>query len=112
MDIQLDDGTSNIVGYELIDGSRYGEFFRSNDGRVWYCFSGLERFVNQDRHAFEQCVAAWKSYLAEVGRSKTEGDQLAVVSSFRNRLRVDRTCLTDPESFWSTVLEQAEQGML
>lgn len=112
MNIQLCDGPGRIIGYELIDGSRYGEFFTRDDGRVWYCFSGFDRFVNQDRSAFEQCVTAWQSYLVEVVQLETDRDQLDAVSRFRLQLRADRTCLEDPDSFWAIILEQAKQGML
>jgi len=103
---------AGVVGWENQFGEREGRFFLAPDGAVFYRspFDARTWIVGDDVPQFRSAALAWNTYTASV-RGQSENEQLKAIVTLRSALQNLRL-LTEPESFWGQLLEQAENGQL
>jgi len=71
------------------------------------------RFVNSTINQLADAIAAHREYASRVCNNVDEDDASRVVQELRRRLTVaDAAATSDPEAWWSLILEQAENGLL
>jgi SUKH-4 immunity protein len=100
-----------VIGREYIDNDPEGEFVARPDGAIAYRHPAVgELFANVSGDTFVACVHAWERYVARVAPLTDEREQLPVVEELRRALEAQDGLR--PESFWATILEQAEHGHL
>jgi hypothetical protein len=103
--------TDQLLGREYVDQNPEGEFLAAPDGAVIYRHPVVgEMFANDSPASFLECVRAWDRYVARVTPRKEEAEQLRGVEELRRDLEAQNGLRTD--SFWSAILEQAEDGNL
>jgi hypothetical protein len=103
---------SDVIAWERQFGKSEGAFTLEADGAVVYRHpvDAKSWCISNSVELFLVCAEAWNSYTAEV-RQRSELEQVACVARLRSALeRVD--ALEGPDSYWSVLLEQAEQGQL
>jgi hypothetical protein len=96
-------------------GRPEGEFYLGEEGRVLYRSLGESRpwFANANPGAFRESVAAWNRYGDDVARCVDDAEQREVAGRFRDALA--QTGALDGSlgnSFWASILEQVESGLL
>lgn len=71
------------------------------------------RFMNTDVRKLALCIALYERYRAGLEGLESEKEGRAAVAGLRREIAtVDPAALEDPESWWSVILEQAEDGLL
>lgn len=113
MNIELvEDLDADIVGWENQFGEREGKFFCTPYGAVFYRSPLDERTwsVGDNVPQFRSAALTWNDYSASV-RGHSQNEQLKAIATLRDALQNLRL-ITDPESFWGQLLEQAENGQL
>jgi SUKH-4 immunity protein len=71
------------------------------------------RFVNSTAHQLGACIAAYGRYGIEVHAARDEATARDIVARLRTTISdIDPAATADRESWWSLVLEQADQGLL
>jgi hypothetical protein len=96
------------------DGSD-GEFYLRDDGSVWYrngLAPGDDCFVNSSRSAFARAVEALHRYNNDVITTEIEEEQMVFVRRLAEDLRAVGALSGPKESFWPSIVEQAEHGMM
>jgi hypothetical protein len=108
--VALDTPEGWIVGWEIQFGHREGQFVLDDDGSVHY------RHPYDDRNwpagtldQFRDAAGAWGDYNASV-ICQAEAVQQAAVERLHARLR--EIGVLGEAGFWSTLAEQAVQGLL
>jgi hypothetical protein len=70
------------------------------------------RFVNSSMDQLADAIAAYRDYAARVC-DVNEDEATRLVQDLRRRLEaMDAGPISDPEGWWSLILEQAEDGLL
>jgi hypothetical protein len=91
-----------------------GEFYFRDDGSVWYrnelAPSG-DCFVNSTRLEFLRAVEALHRYNDDVNTTEVEEEQMVFVRRLAEDLRAVGALSGPEESFWPSIVEQAEHGM-
>jgi hypothetical protein len=71
------------------------------------------RFVNSSLERFAHCIRAYQQYSADVVVATDESAAKEVVARFRQTVtELDPAATSDPENWWSLILEQNEDGLL
>ena len=70
------------------------------------------RFVNSSMDQLADAIAAYRDYAARVC-DVDDDEAIRLVQELRRRLEaMDAEAISDPEGWWSLILEQAEHGLL
>ncbi len=73
----------------------------------------LVRFVNSSAPAFAGCIAAYQVYGDAVAGCASETEEQACVVILESTIRdLDCSALSDPNHWWSCIVEQARDGLL
>jgi hypothetical protein len=73
----------------------------------------LIRFVNSDPTSMAGCIHAFHRYLESIRNCFSDAEEKECVKHLKQEVAgLDPPALSDPNSWWSCVIEQAHDGML
>jgi hypothetical protein len=85
-------------------------------GRVWSIDPRNElpvRFVNSSVDGLAASIGAYTAYASEVTEAEDERAARRLVGELRGRIgSIDAAAIADADTWWSLILEQAEEGLL
>jgi hypothetical protein len=103
-----------VIGRELQMGKAEGEFILEPDGTVVYRSPYDEKawYAAPSAEAFHQSAECWRRYRDHVRSARSGSDEADAVAKLRAEL--ERLALLKPDgsSFWSSIVEQTEHGLL
>jgi hypothetical protein len=71
------------------------------------------RFVNSSMDQLADAIAAYRDHAARVCDVIDDDEAIRLVQELRRRLEaMDAGAISDPDGWWSLILEQAEHGLL
>jgi hypothetical protein len=105
-----------IVDGATVIGNDYGTQFRLVESAIFSVDPGAnlpDRFVNSSVDQLSGCIAAHIDYVRAIDAADTDEAESTAVESFATTLqRIDPRCLSDPENWWSVIVEQMRNGQL
>jgi hypothetical protein len=112
--ILLDQPTSDVVAYDDCAGEKIGEFFVHSDNSVRYRSPFDKRiwFVNRDLEGFRSSVEAYDRYVQAACQEESDEAQRRCVKCFKAELERLSALDGGPDTYWPTIVEEAEQGMV
>ena len=71
------------------------------------------RFVNASIQQLASSIAAHKDYCEWMFKTRSESEELSIISKFECELRsIDGSVFSHPENWWATIVEQSRDGQL
>ena len=107
----------NVIARGSYRGGPDYEFVVAADGQVYFRVVGDAESVwaGRDAESFRRIAAVWQKYRAEVGALPSESAQQQRVAQLRKEFKqlgaVPTDLPPDPESLWSLLLFEAENGL-
>lgn len=110
MRVDFDKNQSNRVASDDADG----RFYSGVDGTILYLEPGEMQpwYVNANLEKFRKSINTYKNYGIEVVKKETEDEHLKVVDTFKKAVLEIEDFGKQGKSYWSSIVQQAEEGQI